>query len=143
MPENISWIGNQSDQLLSESNPHSGKELGVGEPSVAKPKQPFLRKGSGNVQKRLAAARERKYVPKGGFLTESTTSPTEVISHAANARDVVSLSGQQTNVKFVLPICVRNRTTTALNQPKRISLQTNVMLWPPQPVRLAYCQNSK
>eukprot|EP00884_Botryococcus_braunii_P012519 jgi/Botrbrau1/21268/Bobra.39_2s0058.1 len=77
MAENLSWIGNQPDRCLSIEPSNDVTDSGYNAVSMSKQKQPFLRKGSGNVQKRLAASKERKYVPKGGFLKDCVTMPAE------------------------------------------------------------------
>lgn len=83
MAENLSWIGNQPNRYQSLDPSNIGIESGPCVASRSKPKQPFLRKGSGNVQRRLAASKERKYVPKGGFLKDCVTLPSEVgINHS-------------------------------------------------------------
>jgi hypothetical protein len=75
MDENASWVANQPDPErlpLKSLGGKAGLPLSdTATPQRPKRKQPFLRKGSGSVEKRLEASRQRKYVPKGGFLTGS------------------------------------------------------------------------
>jgi hypothetical protein len=75
MDENASWVANQPDPERLAPNLIGGKGglplADTPTPQRPKRKQPFLRKGSGSVEKRLEASRQRKYVPNGGFLTGS------------------------------------------------------------------------
>lgn len=71
MAENSSWLGNQPQEAITvEARSHG---------AVSMLWKPFLKKGSGSVQRRLVATRERKYVPKGGFISEECLPSSEVL----------------------------------------------------------------
>lgn len=63
--------------------------------SSTKPKQPFLRSGSGLKRRQEASTSEKRYVPKGGFVLDLSESPDTVKQRKKTSPTMVSSTKQR------------------------------------------------